>query len=52
MFMPIALPTWDELVTLTVRCHEGGCRCISTGHAYDRPLAEIAALADSVHVSF
>jgi threonine aldolase len=53
------LPTWDELVALTDRAREhgvpvhfDGARLWESQPFYDRPHAEIAALADSVYVSF
>lgn len=53
------LPTWDELVALSeaarargVPLHLDGARLWESQPYYDRPLAEIAALADSVYVSF
>lgn len=53
------LPTWDELVKLSeaardlgVPLHVDGARIWESQPFYDRPLAEIAALADSVYVSF
>ncbi|MCW2767278.1 MAG: threonine aldolase [Nocardioides sp.] len=53
------LPTWDELVALSeaardrgVPLHVDGARLWESQPFYDRPLAEIAALADSVYVSF
>ena len=53
------LPTWDELVAFTDRSHErgvpvhfDGARLWESQPFYDRSLAEIAALADSVYVSF
>jgi len=53
------LPTWQELTDLTDRAHErgipvhlDGARLWESQPFYDRPLAEIAALADSVYVSF
>ena len=53
------LPTWDDLVAFSARCtqrgvplHLDGARIWETQPTYDRSLAEIAALADSVYVSF
>jgi threonine aldolase len=53
------LPTWDELVAFTSRAHErgvpvhlDGARLWESQPFYDRPHAEIAALFDSVYVSF
>ena len=53
------LPTWDELVELSgaardlgVPLHVDGARLWESQPFYDRSLAEIAALADSVYVSF
>ncbi|MEO7746744.1 MAG: aminotransferase class I/II-fold pyridoxal phosphate-dependent enzyme [Actinomycetota bacterium] len=53
------LPTWDELVAFSDRARErgvplhlDGARLWESQPFYDRPLAEIAALADSVYVSF
>lgn len=53
------LPDWDELVALSeaarargVPLHLDGARIWESQPFYDRPLAEIAALADSVYVSF
>ncbi|MCW2766267.1 MAG: threonine aldolase [Nocardioides sp.] len=53
------LPSWDELVALSeaarergVPLHVDGARLWESQPFYDRPLAEIAALADSVYVSF
>ncbi|HEU5036579.1 MAG TPA: beta-eliminating lyase-related protein [Nocardioides sp.] len=53
------LPAWDELVALSeaarelgVPLHVDGARIWESQPFYDRPLAEIAALADSVYVSF
>ncbi|MCW2797673.1 beta-eliminating lyase-related protein [Nocardioides sp.] len=53
------LPTWDELVALSeaarergVPLHVDGARLWESQPFYDRPLAEIAGLADSVYVSF
>jgi len=53
------LPSWDELTALSaaareraVPLHVDGARLWESQPFYDRPLAEIAALADSVYVSF
>lgn len=53
------LPTWAELSELSqaarelgVPLHVDGARLWESQHYYDRSLAEIAALADSVYVSF
>ncbi len=53
------LPTWDELVALSESAHErgvplhlDGARMWESQPFYDRPLAEIAGLFDSVYVSF
>lgn len=53
------LPTWDELVGISRWCRErgvplhlDGARLWEASAHYERPLAEIAALADSVYVSF
>ncbi len=53
------LPAWDDLVELSaaarelgVPLHVDGARIWESQPYYDRPLAEIAALADSVYVSF
>jgi len=53
------LPAWDELVELSeaarelgVPLHVDGARIWESQAFYDRPLADIAALADSVYVSF
>ncbi|KQW45687.1 MULTISPECIES: low specificity L-threonine aldolase [unclassified Roseateles] len=53
------LPAWDELVAISHWCrqagvplHFDGARLWEASAHYDRPLAEIAALADSVYVSF
>jgi threonine aldolase len=53
------LPTWDDLVAFTDRArergvpvHVDGARLWESQPFYDRPHAEIAALADSVYVSF
>ncbi|MDR7272862.1 threonine aldolase [Pelomonas saccharophila] len=53
------LPEWDDLVALSRWCRErgvplhfDGARLWEAAAHYGRPLAEIAALADSVYVSF
>ena len=53
------LPSWDELVALSeaareldVPLHVDGARIWESQPYYDRSLAEIAELADSVYVSF
>jgi threonine aldolase len=53
------LPGWDELVAISAWCHAqgvalhfDGARLWEAAAHYGRPLAEIAALADSVYVSF
>ena len=53
------LPAWDELAALSAWCrargvplHFDGARLWEAAAHYARPLAEIAALADSVYVSF
>ena len=53
------LPAWDDLVAQVgwarergAAVHLDGARLWETGPYYDRPLAEIAALFDSVYVSF
>jgi threonine aldolase len=53
------LPSWDELVAISDWCrahalplHFDGARLWESAPFYARPLAEIAALADSVYVSF
>ncbi len=53
------LPTWVELEGLAAAAHErdirvhfDGARLWEAQPFYDRPLADIAALADSVYVSF
>jgi threonine aldolase len=53
------LPSWEELVALSeaareldVPLHVDGARIWESQPFYDRPLAELAALADSVYVSF
>lgn len=53
------LPTWEELVDLSAACrergvplHVDGARLWESQPWFDRPLSEIAALADSLYVSF
>ncbi len=53
------LPEWDELVAIAAwtrahgaRLHLDGARLWEAQPFYDRPLHEIAAVADSVYVSF
>lgn len=53
------LPTWEELTSFAEASHElgvplhfDGARIWEAQPFYDRPLAEIAELADSVYVSF
>jgi threonine aldolase len=53
------LPTWDELVAITtwarergIALHMDGARLWESGPFYARPYAEIAALFDTVYVSF
>jgi len=53
------LPEWDELVAISAWCransvplHFDGARLWEASAHYGRPLADIAALADSVYVSF
>ncbi len=53
------LPAWDDLVALVnlareraAAVHLDGARLWEVGPFYDRPLSEIAALFDSVYVSF
>jgi threonine aldolase len=53
------LPTWDEWVAIGTWCRErevplhlDGARLWESAPYYGRPLAEIAAVADSVYVSF
>jgi threonine aldolase len=55
----LLLPSWEELVAISQWCRErgvplhlDGARLWESAPYYDRPLAEIAALADSVYVSF
>jgi threonine aldolase len=58
-FAGLLLPSWDDLVAISDWCrarrvplHVDGARLWESAHFYRRPLAEIAALADSVYVSF
>jgi len=53
------LPTWDELTAISAWCaergvarHLDGARLWECGPFYGRPYAEIAALFDTVYVSF
>ena len=53
------LPEWDDLLALTSRArslgskvHLDGARLWESQPFYDRPLSEIAGVADSVYVSF
>jgi threonine aldolase len=53
------LPTWEELVELSAACRErgvalhlDGARIWESQPWFDRPLADIAALADTTYVSF
>jgi threonine aldolase len=53
------LPSWEDLLALSEAAHElgvplhvDGARIWESQSFYDKPLAEIAALADSVYVSF
>lgn len=53
------LPTWDQLVALSelcraegIRLHLDGARVWQAAPAYGKSLAELAALFDSVYVSF
>jgi threonine aldolase len=53
------LPHWDDLVAITTRArelgagvHVDGARIWESQPYYDRPLAEIAGLADTTYVSF
>jgi threonine aldolase len=55
----LLLPPWEDLVAISRWCRErgvplhlDGARLWESAPHYDRPLAEIAALADSVYVSF
>jgi threonine aldolase len=58
-FAGLLLPSWDELAAIAGWCrqrriplHLDGARLWESAHFYGRPVAEIAALADSVYVSF
>lgn len=58
-FAGLLLPEWDDLVAISRWCrdrriplHVDGARLWESAPYYGRPLAEIAALADSVYVSF
>ena len=58
-FAGLLLPEWDDLVAVSRWCrdrgiplHFDGARLWESAPYYGRPLAEIAALADSVYVSF
>jgi len=53
------LPSWSELVEVSSACrgrsiplHFDGARLWESAPWFDRPLSEIAALADSIYVSF
>ena len=53
------LPSWDQLTAISAWCaergiarHLDGARLWECGPFYDRPYAEIAALFDTVYVSF
>ena len=53
------VPPWEDLVALSGKAHElgvplhvDGARLWEVQPCYDRPLAEIAGLADSIYVSF
>ena len=53
------LPAWEDLMALStsagarnIRLHFDGARIWEAQPFYDRPLAEIAGLADSIYVSF
>jgi threonine aldolase len=53
------LPAWDDLVAITTKArtsgaavHFDGARIWESQPFYDRPLADIAALADTIYVSF
>jgi threonine aldolase len=55
----LLLPEWEDLVAISGWCrdrgiplHFDGARLWESAPYYQRPLAEIAALADSVYVSF
>jgi threonine aldolase len=58
-FAGLLLPSWDELSGIAEWCrdrgvplHLDGARLWESGAYYGRTLAEVAALADSVYVSF
>ena len=58
-FAGLLLPQWDDLVAISLWCrqhriplHVDGARLWESAPYYGRSLAEIAALADSVYVSF
>ncbi|MEO3808477.1 beta-eliminating lyase-related protein [Sphaerisporangium sp. B11E5] len=58
-FAGLLLPAWDDLVAISRWCRErriplhfDGARLWESAPHYRRPLTEIAALADSVYVSF
>jgi threonine aldolase len=58
-YIGLELPAWDDLVAISGWCrdrgvplHIDGARLWESAVYYERPLAEIAALADSVYVSF
>jgi threonine aldolase len=58
-YVGLELPAWDDLVAISEWCrdrgaplHIDGARLWESATHYGRPLAEIAALADSVYVSF
>jgi threonine aldolase len=53
------LPAWDDLVAITAKAHElgaavhlDGARIWESQPYYERPLADIAGLADTTYVSF
>jgi threonine aldolase len=58
-YIGMELPAWEDLVAISEWCrdrrvplHFDGARLWESAAHYGRPLAEIAALADSVYVSF
>lgn len=58
-YVGLELPAWDDLVAISGWCrdrrvplHADGARIWESATHYGRPPAEIAALADSVYVSF
>jgi threonine aldolase len=58
-YVGLELPAWDDLVAISAWCrdrgvplHVDGARLWESAAHYGRPLTEIAALADSVYVSF